>query len=151
MLGDGPVALALVVRWSACLAQIGWGGRGDVMKTSTYIGQSYVVKRGEGWGRSWPGSSTHHYDGEPLSQFITAWWFQGSWWRRLFTLREEILQEYFVISFASGTSIYSGSDVMNGCLLKDIFESKNSTNKTICAPFLLLGSLISTSIKALSL
>lgn len=25
LLGDGPVALALVVRWSACLAQIGWG------------------------------------------------------------------------------------------------------------------------------
>lgn len=44
MLGDGPVAVALVVRWSACLARRGglegrrgWGG-GEAMEAGTDSG-----------------------------------------------------------------------------------------------------------------
>lgn len=67
LLGDGPVAVALVVRWSACLTQTGAeeeGGEREVMETGTDSGQSTVVKKRVG--QIWLGFSAHHYDGKAV-------------------------------------------------------------------------------------
>lgn len=42
LLGDGPVAVALVVRWSACLGDFEGGGRQGATEAGTESGQSWV-------------------------------------------------------------------------------------------------------------